>query len=172
MFEHDFTLKGKHAKYMKYLSNDAGLYKRYIDVYLNGAVFGLLHDRRADVDNETTDTANILADVFQKERSNCVLLYRLTMLLDKSSDLTTQERIDRAFRDDADDASPEKLKSNTELFHSYVRGGIEEMFEQFIEGGGTTPDEYLEHAMDVMESFRNELNGTDVDDKLKSLIQG
>lgn len=172
MFEHDLSLTGKHARYMKYLVNDAKLYKRYIDVYMNGAVFGLLHDRRAERDNESVPPANILADVLQKERGNCVLLYRLVMLLDESRGISSQERIDRAFRDDADDAASEKLKANMELFHSYVRGGIEEIFEQFVEGRGTTPDEYLDRAMEVMGDFRSELKGDDFTDRLNSLMLG
>ena len=171
MFERDITLTGKHATYVKYFRDDAKLYARYIDVYMNGAVFGLLHNRRAERDSGSA-TASILADTLQKERSRCVLLYRLAMLLDETSGLDTQERIDRAFRDDADDASPDKLVANMELFNSYVRGGIEEMYEQFIDGHGTTADEYLDRAMDVMETFKDELDGVDFSDKLESLMQG
>lgn len=171
MFERDFTLVGKHATYMKYLVNDAKLYKRNIDVYMNAAVFGLLYSRTADKDPMHDDT-DIPASVFQRERKNCVLLYRLVMLLDEMSGLTPEERVDRAFRDDADDAVPEKLEANMELFNAYVRGGIEVMYEQFIDGGGTSADEYLERAMDVMQDFKEELDGFDPGDKLQSLIQG
>ena len=59
MFENDLTLTGKHATYVKYLVNDAKLYKRYIDVYMNGAVFGLLHNRTAPIDKDSTDRARI-----------------------------------------------------------------------------------------------------------------
>lgn len=171
MFERDITLTGKHATYVKYFKDDAKLFTRYIDVYMNGAVFGLLHNRRAAKDSGSA-TASILADVLQKERSKCVILYRLVMLLDETSGLDTQGRIDRAFRDDADDTAPEKLTANMELFDSYVRGGIEEMYEQFIDGHGTTADAYLDRAMDVMETFKNELDGDDFSNKLKSLVQG
>ena len=167
MFERDITLTGKHATYVKYFKDDAKLYARYIDVYMNGAVFGLLHNRRAEKDSGSV-TANILADVLQKERSKCVLLYRL----DETSKLDKQGRIDRAFRDDADDATPSKLAANMELFNSYVRGGIEEMYEQFIDGHGTTADDYLKRAMDVMENFKDELDGADFSDRLKSLTRG
>ncbi len=159
MFENDLTLTGKHATYVKYLVNDAKLYKRYIDVYMNGAVFGLLHNRTAVVDKGSTDRARIYADAFANCRMQCVFLYRLVMLLEKSSKLEVPERIDRAFRDDANEDDPEKLKQNLEFFNSYVRGGIEEIYEQLIDGHGTTPEEYLDRAMEVMEQFHSDLKG-------------
>ena len=171
MFERDITLTGKHATYVKYFRDDAKLYARYVDVYMNGAIFGLLHNRRAEKDSGDA-TANILADTLQRERNKCVLLYRLVMLLDETSNLDVQERINRAFRDDADDAAPGKLVANMELFNSYVRGGSEEMYEQFIDGHGVTADEYLDRAMDVMETFKDELDDVDFSDKLESLMQG
>lgn len=171
MFERDITLTGKHATYVKYFRDDAKLYARYVDVYMNGAIFGLLHNRRAEKDSGDA-TANILADTLQRERNKCVLLYRLVMLLDETSNLDVQERINRAFRDDADDAAPGMLVANMELFNSYVRGGIEEMYEQFIDGHGVTADEYLDRAMDVMETFKDELDDVDFSDKLESLMQG
>jgi hypothetical protein len=170
MFENDYTLVGKHATYLKYLVNDARLFERYIDVYMNGAIFGLLHNRTAERDKGSSDSANILAGVFANCRNDCVFLYRLVMLLDKETNLEAPERIDRAFRDDADEAEPEKLAANMEVFNSYVRGGIEEMYEQFIDGHGSNPDEYLERAMDVMEEFKDDISGSDFEDRLRSLI--
>lgn len=162
MFENDYALTGKHATYVKSLVNGAKLYKRYIDVYMNGAVFGLLHNRTAPVDKDSSDRARIYADAFANCRMECVFLYRLVILLEKSSKLESPERIDRAFRDDANEDDPEKLKQNLELFNSYVRGGIEEIYEEFIDGHGTTPEEYLDRAMEVMEQFRSDLKGEDL----------
>lgn len=170
MFENDFTLTGKHATYVKYLANDAKLYKRYIDVYMNGAVFGLLHNRTAPIDKDSTDRARIYADAFANCRMECVFLYRLVMLLGQTSNLESPERIDRAFRDDANDSEPEKLKANLDLFNSYVRGGIEEIYEELIDGHGTTPEEYLDRAMEVMEEFRNDLRDKEPEVILEELM--
>jgi hypothetical protein len=56
MFENDYIFNGKHATYIKYLVDDAKLYKRYIDVLMNGAVFGLLYNRLGLRDRESQDT--------------------------------------------------------------------------------------------------------------------
>lgn len=167
MFENDLTLTGKHATYVKYLVNDAKLYKRYIDVYMNGAVFGLLHNRTAPIDKDSTDRARIYADAFANCRMECVFLYRLVILLEKNSDLESPKRIDRAFRDDANESEPEKLKENLDLFNSYVRGGIEEMYEELVDEHGTTPEDYLDRAMEVMKEFYDDLTGEEPDVNLE-----
>ena len=63
MFENDYTINGKHATYLKFLAKKnarddqspdnptaARLFERYIDVYMNAAVFGLLYNRTAKRD--------------------------------------------------------------------------------------------------------------------------
>jgi len=169
MFEHDYTLTGKHATYVKFFKDEAKLYERYIDVYMNAAVFGLLYNRCAPIDSESKDRARIYADAFSTCRSDCVMLYRLVMLLEKKTDLDAESRVDRAFRDDADDRSPEKVSANMALFHGFVRGGIEVMYEIFIEGCHSS-DDYLERAMEAMEDFRDDLRGSSLDEKLATLI--
>ena len=147
MFENDVTLTGKHASYLKFLAvknsqdNDdeetvqsAKLFERYIDVYMNAAVWGLLYSRVAERDNSSKSRARVYAAQFNTERENCMFLYRMVMLLDKTTELSTEERIDRAFRYDSQPEKAEELQKNMELFHSYVRGGIEVMYEQFTDG--------------------------------------
>ena len=92
------------------------------------------------------------------------------MLLGDATTLDQQARIDRAFRDDANEEEPEKLQENLELFNSFVRGGIEEMYEEFIDGHGTTSEEYLERALDVMEGFRDDMNGEGYKEKISAII--
>jgi hypothetical protein len=170
MFDHDISLLGKHATYTKYLVKEARLYERNIDVYMNGAVFGLLYNRTAPIDRESNDSTNILTEVLTKSRADLMFLYRLVMLLEQTTDLEAPERIDRAFRDDANDDEPEKLKKNMELFDSYVLGGIEQMYEDFVEKApANAPEDYLERAMDVMQRFYDDLSGNAPQIDLKNL---
>ena len=94
MFENDYTINGKHATYLKFLAKKnarddqspdnptaARLFERYIDVYMNAAVFGLLYNRTAKRDNSSDDRARVYADAFANERENCIFLYRMVMLL-------------------------------------------------------------------------------------------
>lgn len=170
MFENDYTINGKHATYLKYLVNEAKIFTRYIDVYMNAALWGLLYGRTSPKDS-SSDRARIYADAFANERENCVFLYRLIMLLDESIQLTPEERLDRAFRDDAQNGSNDKLSANLEIFHGYVFGGIEVLYERYTEGC-TTQDDYLTRIYELMCSFKDEISGISYENKLAKIMKG
>lgn len=112
MFENDYTINGKHATYLKFLAaknsgakdadetspTAARIFERYIDVYMNAAIWGLLYERTAPKDSGSDDRARIYADAYATERENCVFIYRMVMLLDKTTTLDPNVRVDRAFR--------------------------------------------------------------------------
>ena len=168
MFENDYTINGKHATYLKYLVNDAKIFNRYIDVYMNAAIWGLLYGRTS-VKDSSTDRARIYADAFANERENCMFLYRLTMILDDTVSLSPEERIDRAFRDDAQVGNSDKVNNNLAVFHSYILGGIELLYERYTEGC-TTLDDYLTRIFDLMTTFKNDIEGVPYEEELAKLM--
>ena len=183
MFESDVTLTGKHASFLKFLAvknsqdsddeetvNSAKLFERYIDVYMNAAVWGLLYSRTAGRDTSTKSRARIYAAQFNTERENCVFLYRMVMLLDKATELTPKNRVDRAFRYDSQQEKAGEFRKNMELFHDYVRGGIEAMYEQFTDGC-QIQDDYLSKTYEVMTTFKKELEGISYSEELAKLIK-
>ncbi|MDR0747171.1 MAG: hypothetical protein LBE89_04680 [Helicobacteraceae bacterium] len=170
MFENDYTFNGKHATYIKYLVDEAKLYERYIDVLMNGVVFGLLYNRTSQRDRESQDRARVYADAFANCREDCMFLYRMVMLLDKNGDMSDEQTIDRAFRDDAEGSENEKVKGNLDVFFSYVLGGIEVLFETLTDGC-TAELDYIDNAFDKMKSFREEIMGVRHDEKLSELIR-
>ena len=182
MFDGDYNITGKHASKLKFLARknaqddnaddsvvSAKLFERYIDVYMNAAVWGLLYDRTADVDNKSKDRARIYADAYAKERDNCLFLFRLVMLLEKKTNASQEERIDRAFRYDSQPEKAEQLKACLDLFHSYVRGGIEVMYEKLTEGCSTRED-YLTRVYEIMKQFKQELDGTFYQEGLEDIL--
>lgn len=92
------------------------------------------------------------------------------MLLDDSENLPTTERVDRAFRYDTLPDKTEELKKNLELFHDYVRGGIDLMYEQFT-GGCHTREDYLEKTFNVMTEFKAKLDGIDYSAEIDKLMK-
>lgn len=183
MFENDYSLTGKHATYLKFLAvknakddpesatvSSARIFERYIDVYMNAAVWGLLYSRTAKKDTTSDDKARVYADAFANERENCVFLYRILMLLDKTVDISPEERVDRSFRYDTQPDKEGAFRENMELFNDYVRGGIELMYEQFTDGC-TTHDDYLNKTYEILTTFKNELEGISYEDKLAKLIK-
>lgn len=157
LFEGDHTIVGNHASKIKFFKDEAGLYNTYIDVYLNAVILGFLKDRRCSKDTKSTDRARIYADAFSKRRNTCVFLYRIIILL-HYEDLEKEDRINRAFRFDSD---PEKLylvKENLEVFNSYALGGIEVMYEMFIEECSNSKDAYIKRSFEIIQSFNSEFN--------------
>ncbi|MED4018544.1 hypothetical protein [Sutcliffiella cohnii] len=169
MFENDTTINGKHATFTKFLVNEAKVFKRYIDVYMNGAILGFLYGRKSEKDNQSSDRARIYADAFANERMRCDFIYRLIMLLDETPGKTVEDRINRAFRDDSKGEENESHQSNMNLFNSYVLGGIEVLYEKFTEDC-TTKEDYINRIYEVVSSFREELEGVK-SDKIKEVIE-
>ena len=183
MFENDYTITGKHATYLKFLAKKnarddsspdtpsaARLFERYIDVYMTAAVFGLLYSRTAKRDTTSDDRARVYADAFANERENCIFLYRMVMLLDKTTEISAEERVNRAFRYDTQPEKAEEFSACMELFHDYVRGGIEVIFEQFTDGC-QTQDDYISRTYEVMTMFKKEIEGYSFDEELARLIK-
>ena len=159
MFTGDIYIRGKYATYLKYLSqktekNDrkekvAGVFERMIDVYMTAAIVGLNFGLRRDDENLGSDTAKLFADVVNREQDNLISIFRIVMLVDNSTGLSADEKIERAFK------TPDTLE-NMKLFNAYVRGGIEWLYEHFT-SGATTKEEYLSRIYEIVDSFNDEL---------------
>lgn len=163
MFDTDIKIQGIYATHLKSLARDPKnpgkpyIFERYIDVYMNAAVIGLLEGEPVlTPDSSDNDSARIFAEVVIKERRNFMFLYRLVMLLDRSTGLTAEERIDRAFRDEGDDKHPEKMIANMKLFHGYAYAGIEIMYDKIAARSGTVED-MCDAAHTMMKDFREKL---------------
>lgn len=56
-----------------------------------------------------------------------------------------------------------------EVFHAYMRGGLEELHEQFTDGCTSRLD-YMDRIHEIMEDFMEELAGQS-EEKLESLMR-
>lgn len=57
-----------------------------------------------------------------------------------------------------------------DVFHAYVRGGIELLYEQFTDGCSTRED-YLNKVYEVITTFKKEIEGFSYEDELAQLIR-
>ena len=163
MFDKQYRFRGKHAIRVDALTSvfdnnsKAKLFERNVDVYTNAPLVGFLYGRTADIDDtrnpETNQvyTQNVMGDRVIYSQEELIFNFRLIMLLDKSYEPNEDVRIDKAFRhmgeDPADEAS----------FDSYVRGGIDVLYEKLIEGV-SSPDEYVTRLYDFIEAFQEKFN--------------
>lgn len=137
----NFSFKGKYAGYVNFLSNDLPIeglgdkfkiFNRYIDIYMNSAIFGLLYNKTekfdSDLDSDANDSwpnADIRGEMFVKEQKKISNIYKLMILLSPKINLTDEERVEKAFRYTEDDE--EMLK----LLDSYVLGGLTHIHNAF-----------------------------------------
>ncbi len=162
MFSSDYRLLGKHATYVKFLNaytrnldknvEVAGIFSIAVDVYMIAPLIGAAYNRRSPVDNTVDDSLNILASQIVSRQTQFDNVYRLVMLSEKSVDLSADERISRAFKEDE---VSEKVQNNMELFHEYMRGGIEWLYEHISEEA-STKDEYLEKVRELVNLYAND----------------
>jgi len=167
MFSTNYRFTGKHATYVKFLNaytrnldktaDVAGIFAYAIDVYMIAPLIGVAYNRRSPVDTSSTDSINILESQFLSRQDKLESVYRLIMLSEKSRDLSDDERIERAFKDDE---LPEKFNAHMDLFHQYTRGGIEWLYEFFTDGA-SSQDDYLEKINELVKQFADDFELTE-----------
>ena len=164
MFNSDYEVKGKHATYIRFLSATtnrldktakvAGIINTAVDIYAIAPLIGLAYNKKALEDNSSNDTYRIFSSQIINHQSDLDFSYRLVMLADNSTGLSSDEKIDRAFKQDE---QPEKLKENLELFHQYMRGGLEWLYEK-VTDGATTKEDYLEKVYEIVSLYKEDFS--------------
>lgn len=159
MFNKPYILKGKHATYIRFLSaqtktNDknakgAFVVRTAVEIYKTAPLIGLAYNKKNPEDTQSNDSYTIFGDAVIGHQADLDFAFRLVMLADNSTGLSSDDKIDRAFKQDE---QPEKLAENLELFHQYMRGGLEWLYEQFTDGA-TTKEDYLEKVHEVVNHY-------------------
>lgn len=172
MFVSDILIHGKHAQYVKELGKTENqLFNRYLDVFMNGAVVGLIYGKKEERDRESqykNIQTNILAGAINREKSNLDYLYRLIMILDDSQELTLEDKINRAFRDDSNSDVSDRHKQNLELFKLYALGGISILHDKII-GEGINSEDFMKKAYEFMKSRSEVIIEGSADDMINNL---
>jgi hypothetical protein len=157
VFDKQYEFQGKHAEMVYALRSDSSgserpaesLFRRFIDVYLIAPLVGFLYSRKAPVDSESkAEPRSIFAETIIGEKERLTLNYRLIMLLDGRREFDINIRVGKAFREIDDDL----VKSNMDLYDSYVRGGVEVLYEKLI-GTAKTEEEWIGNMMDFVIDF-------------------
>lgn len=163
MFDKQYRFRGIHAVRVDALTSffddtvKAKLFDRNVDVYTNAPLVGFLYNRRANVDDtrnpETNQiyNQNVMGDRVIYSQEELMFNFRLIMLLDKDFEPDEEKRINKAFRCVGEDQADE------ERFDSYVRGGVDLLYEKLIEGA-SSPEDYVNNLYDFIEEFKDKFN--------------
>lgn len=174
MFDKQYRFRGRHALRVDALTNvfdnvsKAKIFERNVDIYTNAPLVGFLYGRKSDLDDtknpETNQiyNQNVMGDRVIYSQVELLFNFRLIMLLDEEYEPDEDKRIDKAFRHTGENPADE------ERFDSYVRGGIDVLYEKLIEGA-TSPEEYVSRLYDFVEEFYYRFNSTITSDSILEL---
>lgn len=152
-FKEQTVIRGKHAKYVRQLK-EKKIFERVYDAYIQCALYGVCSDLKSETDLNTNEQPqNIFANVFYNDSDYCLRALRLVILLDKSLNLSKEEKIRRIFsfkNGTYEEEKADEMKENILLFNKYFYGGIEDIYSRY---------------------FKNCINDDDNIDKMKTLIE-
>lgn len=174
MFDKQYRFKGRHAIRVDKLTSvfeptsKAKLFDRNIDVYTNAPLIGFLYRRLAEADDERNPETgqiyneNVMGDRVIQSKEELLFNFRLIMLLDVDYESDVEKRINKAFRHMGDNSVDE------DRFDSYVRGGIDVLYEKLIEGANS-PNDYINNLYEFLDEFQERFNDAISKDELLSL---
>ena len=174
MFDKQYRFKGRHAVRVDKLTSvfepasKAKIFDRNIDIYTNAPLVGFLYRRLAEADDERNPETgqiyneNVMGDRVIQSKEELLFNFRLIMLLDLDYESEAEKRINKAFRHMGDDPADE------ERFDSYVRGGIDVLYEKLIEGANS-PNDYINNLYEFLDEFQERFNASINSDELLSL---
>lgn len=174
MFDKQYRFRGNHAVRVDMLTAQfdkaakTKIIERNVDVLANAPLIGFLYGRTADVDDtknpETNQVynQNVMGDRVIYSSEELMFNYRLIMLLDSQYEADEQKRIDKAFRNMGKDQADE------EHFDSYVRGGVDVLYEKLIDGAASI-DDFTNRLYDFIVEFSDRFNDCCTDQELLSL---
>lgn len=172
MFDKQYRFKGRHALRVDQLTgvfdelSKAKLIDRNVDVYANAPLIGFLYGRTAELDDtKNLETGqvynqNVMGDRVIYSSEELQYNFWLIMLLDSNYEPDEEKRIDKAFRHYGQNPDDE------ERFDSYVRGGIDVLYEKLVEGE-KTPEAFVNRLYEFVNEFNDRFNsGISSDDIL------
>ena len=174
MFDKQYRFKGRHAVRVDQLTSafdtvsKAKLFDRNVDVYTNAPLVGFLYGRLADPDDEKNPengqvyNQNVMGDRVIYSQEELMFNFRLIMLLDAAYEPDKEARINEAFRHMGEDPADE------ERFDSYVRGGVDVLYEKLSEGANS-PDDFVTKLFEFLAEFDERFNSSVSSDDILSL---
>lgn len=146
-FKNDnFIFNGRFARYVDKMWTRGTIeeddkFDRLLDLYAVSAVWGLLIGKRLEDDSDKTDKRTIPLEQISSEYRRFRTIMQVILLLDKSRGMSIEEKVKIAFDENA--KTKQRYEEDMDLFNSYVRGGLEYLYEQ-LELRTSNPDDYFE----------------------------
>lgn len=156
MFDKEYSFTGKHAGMVSDLTKpfdnkNNSFFKVNWEVYMLAPIVGFLYGKKADQDRDPDfKPTKIFPEQLIKNADDFWFNYATIMLLDTKNEADLEKRIEKAFR---------RIKNEFDeaLYESYVRGGVEILYNKLMDGV-TNPDDYQTRLYDFLEEFDERYN--------------
>lgn len=161
-FNTDYLFKGKHAQYVKDLTEPISISKdetskifnRNLDVLVLAPIIGFLNKRLVEDEKDSLNNSLKVTINFSQlstERNKLLAIYRAIMLEDVEYEKNYEKRVEKAFKFN-DFPSDEK---DLERFERYILGGVEILREQII-GNSKNIEDYILNLVTFVSEFKAE----------------
>lgn len=146
-FRETVKFTGRHSRYIDDLWTQNVIKESYVktlyELYGLAAIVGLRIKKTSPIDN-TDGVRNLQAEQLTQYRPILKTIMITVLLLDETSGLSEEERINRAFRGPS---NVDEMKADMRLFDSYVRAGIEFLHEELVERPLSFDDNYTDQRV-------------------------
>lgn len=157
-FKREFEFQGKHAQMVNELCTlnqyEHTFFKRAVDVYVLAPIIGFRLNRRAKTDYSTTEKKSIFPEQIIKEKENLEFILQMILILEPDDKAESRVHVRKTFEGAR---TKEEFDACNQLFHDYVRGGVEELYERLIlrsaEQDEVWFDEKAANLMGLLERF-------------------
>lgn len=174
-----YRLRGRHAYEARRLvqasidlPNNTTFFPSNIVLVKNAPLIGFLYHRLADEDrtmkNPETNTVyefSVMDKQMIDAHQELMYNFRIIMLLDKEHEPDETERINKGLRHFAEE------KTDRDRFESYIRGGIDVLYEKLMGNDAESADEYMRNLYDFVEDFNEMFNDAVDTDKLMEKLR-
>jgi len=154
LFQGQYWFYGTHADKVKRLTAEFDskhkLFSYNHEIYQLAPIVGFLYRRKAELNRTGGSDTSIFAEQISNYKDIFEFNYQLIMLLDDCHEADLDARIDKAFRF----YGMEKATQDEELYESYVRGGVDVLYEKLIESS-TSADDYTKNLYEFLEDFES-----------------
>ncbi len=154
LFQGQYWFYGTHADRVKKLiaefDSKHKLFSYNHEVYQLAPIVGFLYKRKAEQNKDNGSDTSIFPDQISNYKDVFQFNYQLIMLLDVDNAADFDTRVDKAFRF----YGTEQANHDEDLYESYVRGGVDVLYEKLIEPSNS-PDDYTKNLYEFMEDFES-----------------
>ncbi len=147
-FKKQIIITGKHAIMAKEIwqrdNIEQTCFKRLIDLYKLAPVVGYLADHKAGRDGSSSEDATVFVEQVLKEREDLETILHMLLMVEYTGcgKYTQEEAVKKVFRGPQ---TEEEFRECMDIFDSYVRGGIEVLYEELITKGTSHENKYSAH---------------------------